>query len=355
LSGQRGPDAVPEGPDGAIDKQVVGRRLAIATGDPEWQSFRAILVAGGKSNLTYELRSGAGSLILRRPPTGALLPTAHDMGREARVQRALASSDVPVPRIVHLDADGRDFGVPYYVMEKVDGAVVRDQFPAGLADAPADRSTVAEALVATLVALHQVVPQEVGLADFGRPAGFMRRQVSRWADQWQRSMTREVAEVDRLVALLGEVDFPEAPGAIVHGDYRLDNCLLRADLDRPIAAVLDWELSTLGDPLADVGMLLFYWTESGEPLPVLTPAITSTSGFPTRREVAERYFRDAKDRSDILPAYVAFAHLKFAVIAQGIAQRTRAGAMAGQDFGDLDDEVVRIATQGLERFDNKEV
>ena len=339
----------------ALDPVVVGDRLASVTGNPAWRMLTVDLISGGKSNLTFELRSAAGTLILRRPPTGALLPSAHDMSREVRVQRALSGSPVPVPEVVHFDADGVDLGVPYYVMEKVAGIVVRDAFPDGFADRPEDRAALADGLVDTLTAIHQVDPQQVGLGDFGRPEGFMARQVSRWADQWERSRTHAVPEVDELIAVLGRVEFPESPSAIVHGDYRLDNCLLGADPSRPIAAVIDWELSTLGDSLADLGMLLFYWCQPGEPVPALTPAITSLPGFPSRARVAERYFDRTRDRGDDLPAFVAFAHLKFAVIAQGIALRTGAGAMAGQDFGNLDEEVVRIAVQGLERFDKKEI
>lgn len=339
----------------ALDLHAIGARLAGATGDRAWATPTATLISGGKSNLTYELCSPAGRLVLRRPPTGAILPSAHDMAREVRVQRALRGGPVPVPGIVLFDESGEDLGVPYYVMEKIAGHVVRDAFPPGYAAAAEDRRLIAHALVDALGSLHGVEPGSVGLEGFGRPAGFMHRQLARWTDQWERSRTRAVAEVDALGGALATIAFPEVAGSIVHGDYRLDNCLLGEDLAEPIAAVLDWELSTLGDPLADLGMLLFYWCQRGEPAPLLTPAITATSGFPSRSEVVGCYVDATGAPVELLPAYVAFAHFKFAVIAQGIARRSRAGAMAGQDFGDLGAEVERIAAQGLERLKNREI
>jgi aminoglycoside phosphotransferase (APT) family kinase protein len=332
---------------------LVGPAIASATGDPRWAACEATLIAGGKSNLTFVLRSAAGELVLRRPPSGQLLPSAHDMGREARVQRALAGSAVPVPEIV-LDDDGDLLGVPCYVMAKVPGHVVRDQLPVGYADAPEQKRAIADALVDVLVDLHAVDPAAVGLGDYGRPEGYLERQLRRWTAQWESTATHPVAAVDELADRLARrLPATAAAPAIVHGDYRLDNCLL--DLSEPsrVAAVLDWELSTLGDPLTDVGMLLFYWVEAGEPTPVLTPAGTQAAGFPGRSHLAERYAaRAGVDLGDLV-FYEAFAHFKFAAIAQGIAARVAAGAMAGQDFGDLDGEVRRIAEAGLCRLEQE--
>ena len=303
-------------------------------------------MAGGKSNLTFELTSDAGAVVLRRPPDGPLLPRAHDMGREARVQRALAPTAVPVPAILLEDA-GELIGVPFYVMEKVDGYVVRDALPDGYAESAADRHAIADVLVDTLADLHGVAPAEVGLSGFGRPSGFGERQVRRWSEQWERSKSRDVPAVDELARRL-RADPPAGPGGvIVHGDFRLDNCLLARRLPPAVAAVLDWELSTLGDPLADLGLLLFYWRESGEAKPVLTPAPSMLPGFPPRSYLADRYAKRTGADLDDLGAYVALAHFKAAVIAQGIAARVQAGSMAGQEFGDLDAEVERIADEGL--------
>ena len=176
---------------------VVGPALARALGDPGWERLQASLVSGGKSNLTFELTSDAGEAVLRRPPDGPLLPRAHDMAREAWVQRALAATAVPVPAILFEDV-GELIGVPFYVMEKVDGYVVRDELPAGYADSAEDRRAIADVLVDTLADLHAVDPVEVGLSGFGRPSGLGERQVRRWSEQWERSKTRDVPAVEEL-------------------------------------------------------------------------------------------------------------------------------------------------------------
>ena len=325
---------------------LVGPALARALGDPGWARLEASLVSGGKSNLTFELTSDAGEAVLRRPPDGPLLPRAHDMGREARVQRALAATAVPVPAILLEDA-GELIGVPFYVMGKVDGYVIRDTLPAGWAESARDRHAIADVLVDTLADLHAVDPEAVGLSGFGRPAGLGERQLRRWSEQWERSRSRDVPAVEELGRRL-RAGPPKGPGgAIAHGDYRIDNCLLGERLPPTVEAVLDWELATLGEPLADLGLFLFYWREPGEAKPVLTPAPTMLPGFPSRAYLAERYAkRTGADLSD-LPAWVALAHFKTAVIAQGIAARVQAGSMAGQEFGDIDGEVDRIAADGL--------
>lgn len=340
---------------GALPPHLIGARLAKVTGDDAWRAPAVRLVTGGKSNLTFEVTSPAGSVIVRRPPTGSILPSAHDMAREARVQCALATTDIPVAQVLYLDEAGDDIGSPYYVMTKVEGLVVRDEFPPGFAEDASARLAIATSLTDTLARIHLLEPKAVGLEGFGRPQGFMQRQVRRWADQWQRSKSHDVAVVDELIARLGAMEFSSGRGRLVHGDYRLDNCLLDAVAVGRINAVLDWELATVGDPLADLGMLLFYWVQPGEPVPALTPGITASDGFPTRRRVADMYAAATGLDLEELPAYVAFAHLKFAVIAQGIAMRARDGAMAGQDFGDLDAEVLRIAQVGCERLNRKEI
>lgn len=325
---------------------LLGPSIAVVTGDERWRQCEASLITGGKSNLTFELRSEAGELILRRPPSGSLLPSAHDMGREARVQRALQGTPVPVPRVVLHDG-GHLLGVPCYVMTKVPGHVIRDELPAGYAAGMADRTALADALVDVLVDLHTIDPADVGLTAYGRPDGFLERQLRRWSRQWESTMTVTVPAMDELAAQLGRQLPAHHRRSIVHGDYRLDNCLMDTTDPARVAAVLDWELSTLGDPLTDLGMLLFYWVEQGAPRPVLTPSVTQLDGFPRRGHLAERYARGTGVALEELAFYEGLAHFKFAAIAQGIAARVAAGAMAGQDFGDLDDEVRRIAEMGL--------
>lgn len=328
----------------------LGPVLADATGDGRWRSLDATLIAGGKSNLTFELTSAAGALILRRPPSGELLPSAHDMGREARIQRALEATSVPVPKIVLTEPGADLLGVPFYVMEKVPGHIIRDELPDGYAQTPAEKLALSDALVDVLADLHAVDPEAIGLGDYGRPHGYLERQLRRWNGQWEKSKTHEVAAVDELGAQLAKLQPESQRASIVHGDYRLDNCLMALADPARVAAVLDWELSTLGDPLTDLGLLLFYWREPGEDKPALTPAVTRNPGFPGRGHLVERYARRTGAQLDDMAFYEAFAYFKFAVIAQGIAARVAAGSMAGQDFGDLDQEVTKIAEDGLSRL-----
>jgi aminoglycoside phosphotransferase (APT) family kinase protein len=326
----------------------LGPVLAAATGDERWATFEARLISGGKSNLTFELRSAAGDLILRRPPVGELLPSAHDMAREARVQRALVTTRVPVASIVYVEPSAQTLETPFYVMEKVQGHVIREAMPPGYAETPEDRRKIADALVDTLVELHGIEPASVGLGDFGRPEGFLARQVRRWKGQSEAIGLRSVPELDALAAAL-EANLPASPPpAIVHGDFRLDNCLMDSADPGRVAAALDWELSTIGDPLADLGLLLFYWRQNGEPAIPLVPTVTSLQGFPPRSYLLARYAERTGIDVSTVPFYEAFARFKFAVIIQGVTERSARGMMAGQDFGTFDAEVVRLAAAGLD-------
>ncbi|MGY1744940.1 phosphotransferase family protein [Blastococcus sp. SYSU D00695] len=313
---------------------VVGPYLASALGDQRWQRVTVDLIAAGMSNLTYTVTPEGGTeddaVILRRPPTGAVLATAHDMEREHRVISALGGTAVPVPRTLHLCTDTAVLGAPFYVMEKVTGVHVVSDLPPGYADEPAQRRAIGDGLVDVLADLHAVDPAAVGLADFGRPEGFTARQVRRWTKQWDATRDRDRPDMDALAARLAETVPATQRSGVVHGDYRLDNCLLDPATPGRIRAVLDWEMSTLGDPLTDIGMLFLYWPEAGEDRPTAN-AVTALPGFPTRREVAERYAqRSGLDLSD-LSWYVGFAFFKFAAIVAGIVARSAAGAMAGKD------------------------
>lgn len=333
--------------DELIRPAVLGPALARVTGDDRWVELSATLIGGGKSNLTFTLTSAAGELVLRRPPTGKLLPSAHDMGREARVQQGLADSPVPVAEIILVD-EGDLLGLPCYVMEKVPGHIVRGDLPPGYADDAEARRAMSWAFVDVLADLHGVDYEAAGLGDYGRPVGFLERQVRRWTGQWEASRTHEVPEVDELARRLAGAIPPQQRSSIAHGDYRFDNVVFAPEGAGRIGAVLDWELSTLGDPLADLGMLMLFWAEPGEEFPALIPGVTNQAGFPTRAEVCERYAaRSGADLTDLNP-YIAFAHFKFAVIAQGVQVRSATGAMGGQDFGNLDAEIRNLAAAGLD-------
>ncbi len=218
--------------------------------------LHAELIPGGRSNLTYVVSDSRRTLVIRRPPLAHVLPTAHDMRREYTVQRALGLAGFPVPPLVALCSDESVIGAPFYVMEQVAGHVVRTALPAELPDTAQTRWRMSEALVATLVRLHSLDPDAIGLEGFGRPQGFLERQVRRWWQQWLASTTRDLPAMDRLHRWLETALPAQGPAAIVHGDYRLDNVMFAPGDPSRIAAVLDWEMSTVGDPLCDLGLLL---------------------------------------------------------------------------------------------------
>lgn len=331
---------------GLVDPAIIGPALVRCTGEPSWGLPEIDLIGGGKSNLTLSLRSAAGELVLRRPPTGNLLPTAHDMVREARIQQALADTDVPTARIVLVDS-GEILGFPFYVMEKVEGHVVRGSLPPGYAETEEERRALSEVFVDTLAALHRVDYRAVGLEDYGRPDGFLERQVRRWTAQWEASRFEPVPAIEELGARLAAKVPTQQGSSIVHGDYRLDNVMLHPDDPGRLTAVLDWELSTLGDPVTDLALLLLFWRAEGERELSLIPGVSHLPGFPVRSKMLERYgSHSSVDLSDV-DWYLALAHFKFAVIAQGVQARARAGAMGGQDFGDLSTEIVGLGERGL--------
>ncbi|MFJ2721704.1 phosphotransferase family protein [Streptomyces sp. NPDC087437] len=301
------------------------------------------LIEGGRSNLTYTVSDGASRWVVRRPPLGHVLATAHDMGREHRVISALHPTEVPVPRPVLLCEDEDVLGAPFYVMEFVEGTPYRTADQLAPLGEERTRNAVLS-LVDTLVELHAVDPAEVGLEGFGRPEGFLERQLRRWGKQLAASRNRELAGVDELHAALGRA-LPVSPApAVVHGDYRLDNVLLGPD-DR-ITAVLDWEMSTLGDPLTDLGLLVMYSTPLGMPdSPVSTTA--EAPGHPSAAELVERYAaRSGRDVSAV-SWYTAFAWFKLAVILEGIHYRYTLGQTVGRGFDRIGDLVPVFLDHGL--------
>ncbi|HEY8526566.1 MAG TPA: phosphotransferase family protein [Acidimicrobiales bacterium] len=292
--------------------------------------LRVTKLAGGRSNLTFRLQDGRHDWVLRRPPLGPLLATAHDVGREARVQAALAATDVPVPRIVAACDDPDVIGAPFYVMGHLDGVVYADADCVGHLTAAHARAASDE-LVDVLARLHAVDPAAVGLADFGRPAGFLERQVRRWRTQWERSTDREVPVVEEVATRLARALPPEQPPAIVHGDYSFNNTIWFRDRPGRMQAVLDWEMSTLGDPLTDLGMLLTYWGPVGEVMWRDRPPQPHRAGpgFPDADTLVERYGATSGRSLDHLAFYRVLATYKLAVIAEGAAARLAASGPDG--------------------------
>jgi aminoglycoside phosphotransferase (APT) family kinase protein len=318
-----------------------------ANGVPGAPLLRRIeLIAGGRSNLTYRLDLGTGPagsdqpagyprrLVLRRPPLGHVLPTAHDMSREFRVLTALSGTRVPVPTPVALCQDEDVIGAPFYIMQYVDGLILRTRED-GEKITPLQAGQISECLAQTLAAIHQTDLAAVGLERFGRPEGYLARQLKRWQRQWELSATRSLPEYDELVARLAERLPAAGEGTLVHGDFRLDNLLIDLEPQPRVAAVVDWEMSTLGDPLADLGLTLSYWTDPGdtERLGIeLAGAITSRPGFLSSAEFASRYGElTGRDISGI-GYYVAFGCFKLAVVLEGIHARFLQNKTVGAGF-----------------------
>jgi aminoglycoside phosphotransferase (APT) family kinase protein len=289
-------------------------------------------IAGGHSNLTYRATDANGrNWALRRPPLGKRLGSAHDMSREHRVVSALATTPVPVAPVVGLCEDESVNDAPFYVMEFVEGPVLR-----GLAEAEAfpdhdDRRAIAERVVDTLVDIHAADPDAAGLGELGRKEDYVARQLHRWQGQWEKSKTRELPIVDEVHDRLAAAIPEQGPATIVHGDYRLDNMILTPEGE--VAAVVDWELCTLGDPLADVGLLMVYWPKTGEEATSLGQPANLAPGFPDRDALRERYAeRSGRDLSR-LDFYIALGYWKLAVILEGVYARYTAGGYGKVDEG----------------------
>jgi aminoglycoside phosphotransferase (APT) family kinase protein len=318
-----------------IDYDRVSRffREQVPSGDCEL-SFS--LISGGRSNLTYLVRGGGREWVLRRPPLGHVLPTAHDMAREHRVLAALAGTDVPAPRPFALCEDASVNEMPFYVMEYCPGVVLGQEIPPGYAESETDRRRMCVALVDTLVRLHAVDYCAVGLEGFGHPEGYIERQVRRWSQQWERSQTSPLPEIEELIRRLRAALPQSPPPTIVHGDYRLGNMALDPNDPGRIVAIFDWEMATLGDPLADLGYCLIYWTDKDDPPPPggvgTASTFTALSGFFTRAEIVTEYAQRSGRNVDAVDFYQVLALYKLAVIAEGIYARYLQGKTLGEGF-----------------------
>ncbi|GAB7003020.1 phosphotransferase family protein [Nocardioides sp. AN3] len=301
-------------------------------------------ISGGKSNLTYEVSDGSSAWIVRRPPLGHVLATAHDMAREHRVMAALRDTAVPVPVTFGLCEDTDVVGAPFYVMAKVAGTPYRTR--GELEALGADRTrAISERLVDTLVALHEVDPASVGLADFGRPEGFLGRQVRRWKKQMDASHHRDLPAADKLHARLAASVPDDGAAGIVHGDYRLDNALVDNGSDE-INAVIDWEMATLGDPLTDLALMLVYQrlaTFGGDAV----SDVSLAPGFLAESEILARY--DVASHRDLsrIGFYLGLAAYKLAAILEGIHYRHLLGQTVGEGFDTIGDAIDPLLEAGL--------
>jgi aminoglycoside phosphotransferase (APT) family kinase protein len=312
-------------------------------------------IHGGLSNLTFLVTDQAGARwVLRRPPLGDRLGSAHDMGREVRVVTALEETAVPVPPVVGFCEDEAITGAPFYVMEFVEGPVLRAPDQAALFPLPEQRRRIGEGLVETMAAIHSLDPEAIGLGDLGRHEGYVSRQLRRWSGQWEKSKTRELPLLEEVHSRLLESIPEQKETTIVHGDYRLDN-VIYSPLGE-VAAVVDWELCTLGDPLADLGLLMVYWVEPDDQvIPLFRPA-TVEPGFPTRSELVAHYQRVSGRDVAALDFFVALGYWKLAVIAEGVLARFRNGQYgeenrtAGNEFEAAVETLAAAASGAIDRL-----
>jgi len=298
--------------------------------------FRFAQIAGGHSNITVRVDDAAGTArVLRRPPLHHVLSSAHDMAREHLVISGLHESAVPVPRTFGLCLDDEVTGAPFYVMEHVDGVVARNAEIARGALSTEARAEASASLTETLAALHAVDLDAAGLSGLGRHDGYLQRQLKRWYGQWNQHRTRDLDAVDEAHDALTRLAPPQRDVAIVHGDYRLDNCMLGDD--GAVRAVLDWEICTIGDPLADVGLLMVYWTgPDDEPSAWAGGQATTLDGFWGRDRIASHYGEITGRDLSGLDYYVAFAFWKLACILEGVYARYLGGALGDQDPSQLE-------------------
>jgi aminoglycoside phosphotransferase (APT) family kinase protein len=323
----------PEGVDPEAVTAWLGDRVEAVTPPLDFA-----VIGGGRSNLTFAVTDADGRRwALRRPPLHSVLPSAHDMGREHTVMTALGPTDVPVPTTIGYEPDESVIGAKFYVMEFVEGEVIRDLEAATTQLDEDQRRQAGESLADVLVRLHATDPDDIGLADFAKKEDYVARQLHRWHGQLESGGERDLPVLDDVYERLrGDIP-PQQDAAIVHGDYRLDNAILAPD--GSVRAILDWELCTLGDPLADVGLLAVYWSDPGDDMIPLLSAPTSADGFPRRAEILDRYADGSGRDLGEIDYYVAFAYWKLAIILEGVYTRFMKGA-----YGSLEDEdVARFA------------
>jgi aminoglycoside phosphotransferase (APT) family kinase protein len=339
---------VREGED--FDLDAVGRHMrenieGLPDGDLEVWQFPS-----GASNLTYLVKIGDWEGVLRRPPLGPLPPKAHDMGRESKLLKKLHEAFPLAPKPYFFCKDESIVGAPFYVMERREGVIVDASFPEGVEPTDELRRGVSQTVVDTFVELHAVDWPKAGLGELGRPEGFLERQVKGWIGRYDKAKTEEIEEVEPLTEWISR-GIPESPPAtIVHNDYKLNNLLLNPEDLTEVRAVLDWEMTTIGDPLFDLAVSLSYWVEAGDSqeLKEVLPTVASTPGFMTRREFIDRYAEQSgRDLSNI-HWYVIFGYFKLAVILQQIYARWHSGQTKDERFADFDERVRNVILHAYE-------
>ncbi len=308
--------------------------------------LEAAPIGEGHSNVTFSLSTG---VVLRRPPRGPLPPSAHDVLREARLLRALEPTPVRAPKVLAVCDDAELIGAPFYVMERLEGAVVTEALPTPL-DNPEQRGVVADELIDALVELHAVDWRAAGLEGFGKPTGYLERQLRRFTGLWEHNRTRELAEVERVGAWLGE-NLPQSPPAtIVHGDYRLGNTMLAPEPPARLIAIFDWEMATIGDPLADLGYLMIHWIQADDEAvgQFNLGAVTRLEGFPTRAEMISRYEERSGRSMQALNWYVTLALWKAVVFMEGNYKRALAGSTDDPFLKTFGEGVAELARRAVD-------
>jgi aminoglycoside phosphotransferase (APT) family kinase protein len=309
--------------------------------------IEAIPIGDGHSNVTYLIVRGDAEMVLRRPPRPPLPPSAHDVLREARLLRALQDTTARVPTVLAVCEDSDTIGSPFYVMEKIEGDVIVTSIPPAL-DTPAERRRISEELIDALVEIHAVDWRAAGLDGFGKPTGYLERQLRRFGGLWELNKTREIPSVERVGGWLAE-NMPESgPATIVHGDFRLGNTIFASDPPAHLAAVLDWEMATIGDPLADLGYLCMMWTESGDPQGGMREAlggVTRREGFPTREELIGSYEQRTGRSMQDLRWYTTLALWKSIVFMEGNYKRAVAGTTDDPYLKQFSEGVLELARQ----------
>jgi aminoglycoside phosphotransferase (APT) family kinase protein len=309
------------------------------------QDLTAEPIGDGHSNVTFSLSTG---VVLRRPPRGPLPPSAHNVLREARLLKALEHTSVRTPKVLAVCDDETVIGAPFYVMEKVAGEVITTSLPAPL-DTPGQRGRVADELIDSLVELHSVDWTSAGLEGFGKPTGYLERQLRRFTGLWEHNRTRELEQVEQVGGWLA-ANLPESPTAtIVHGDYRLGNTMFAAEEPARLIAILDWEMATIGDPLADVGYMMIHWTQAGDRVGKFNlQSVTTLPGFPSRQELIARYEERSGRSMQALNWYVTLALWKGVVFMEGNYKRAVSGSTDDPYLKTFGEGVVELAERALE-------